>query len=340
MPEVPARINDPELAAMPEIGRRLADGEPLIVQFSCALYTGAQLEQIDELCATYGEKLTVRFFGHYTSTFDANVVRSIPHVVSLSLDCLINADNVHAVADLPRLQHLALDIFDLQNPGVLRFEGLRALRSLAVGDTRSTRIDLTPIAECTLLESLRISGQTHGLHAIAELPELQELTLRSISRRTSLGFVSHIAKLDSLSIVLGGRDNVNEIAHSTLRVLELIRIRGLSDVGDLVRFPALDTFHVEDQIRINALRFPEGSACTSLRILNCKTLSSLDGLERLPLRELRIAETSLDPDVLLSSLPNTLEICAIYTGKERENRRIRQILDQKGYREFDVAMPP
>jgi len=337
MSTFPARINDPEPAAMPEIRKRLEVGESLIVQFSGAFYTSAQLQQIDELCATYGERLNVRFFGHYKSTFDANVVRSIPRVVSLNLDCLVNAENVHAIADLPRLQHLALDILDLQNPDVLRFEGLRSLRSLAVGDTRSARIDLGPIAECTFLESLRISGQTHGLDALAELPELRDLTLRSIPKRASLGFVCRIAKLTSLGIVLGGRDNIDEIVHPTLRALELVRIRGLSDVGDLTRFPALATFQVEDQIRIKTIGFPEGCACTSLRLLNCKTLSSLQGLERLPLRELRVYGTSLDADSLIPTLPSTLEICAIYTGKEREDRRIRQILDQKGYREFGAS---
>ena len=57
-------------------------------------------------------------------------------------------------------------------------------------------------------------------------------------------------------------------------------------------------------------------------------------LERLPLRELRIARTALDADALIPMLPSTLEICALYTGKERENRRIRELLDQRGYREF------
>ena len=53
------------------------------------------------------------------------------------------------------------------------------------------------------------------------------------------------------------------------------------------------------------------------------------------LRELRLAKTTLDPDKLLQgNLPPNLEVCAIYTGKERENQRIRDLLDARGYREY------
>lgn len=40
----------------------------------------------------------------------------------------------------------------------------------------------------------------------------------------------------------------------------------------------------------------------------------------------------MEPEALLAlRLPPSLKHCAMYTGKERENKRIREVLDSRGY---------
>ncbi|HKY34364.1 MAG TPA: hypothetical protein VJN18_00380 [Polyangiaceae bacterium] len=335
----PTLINNPRPEQMSELAERLAGGEALLVQFADAIYTPEQLQQLDELCATHRAQLHVRFYAHYGSIFDASILRALPHVVTLKLDCLQHANHVDTIAELPHLEHLGIDIFELADTQILRFENLRALRSLFVGDTRRSRLDLSYVSTFAQLDSLRISGQTLGLQAIADLPALRALTLRSIPKSSALGFVSKIASLRSLDVVLGGRSDVHEVQSTNLRDLELIRIRGLSDLGDLARFPNLVSLVLEDQIQVRAVHLtPANATCQSLRIFNCKNLSTLSGLNHLTqLRHLRIGTTPLDIDSLLATLPPTLETCGIYTGKERENRRIRELLDARGIREFDAG---
>lgn len=336
MTSVPSRINDPDAAELTTVGERLTAGERLIVQFSEALYTSAQLDVIDALCAQHGSALEVRFYGHYRSVFDGGVLLQIPSVVNLSVDCLQEVRNIDAIAQLSNLRELSLGVFDITDTRLLRFPNLRSLRSLALGDTRSKNLDLSYLVDYVSLESLRVSGHTKGIEAISSSPALASLTLSCISKSTRLTFISTMRNLKRLRLILGGRPSISEVEAPQLHELEVIRVRGLAELAGLDRFPGLRSLAVEDQIRIERLSFtPANSELLDLRIFNCKTLRELSGLEHLgQLRQFRVGRTALDPDQLLAwRMPTTLEVCAVYTGKERENRRIRKALDARGYRE-------
>ena len=82
---------------------------------------------------------------------------------------------------------------------------------------------------------------------------------------------------------------------------------------------------------------PVNKDLETLRIFNCKTLRNLTGLNYAPhLRHLRIGTTMLDVELLIAQpLSRSLKIFAFYTGKTRENAKIRARLDELGYAEFD-----
>jgi protein phosphatase 1 regulatory subunit 7 len=101
-------------------------------------------------------------------------------------------------------------------------------------------------------------------------------------------------------------------------------------------FPALRSLVIEDQIRLENIRFtPSNRNLESLRIFNCKSLHGLSGLEHLArLKSIRIGKTNLRIDSILEQkLAASLEVFALYTGRFKENAAIRKKLDALGYRE-------
>jgi len=327
-------VNNPREADLQGVERRLAAGEPTVVQFNDRTYTAALLGRIDGLCARFGALLHVRFYGHHRSTFDCRTLEQIPSVANLGVDSLLHADRVEALGELTCLVELRIGIYDLQDEKILRFPNLQTLRSLTFGETKTRAIDLSFLAAFQALEELRLNGHTRNLGVLGGLFALETLALNSIGRDARLDFLSEMAGLRRLTLLLGGRSSIADVHAERLTDLEVLRVQGLTELGNLARFPSLASFAVEDQRRVTRLTFsPPDSGIESLRIGNCRSLSEIVGLEALSrLRQLRIAMSAIDPDVLLASpLPPNLRTFAIHTGSERENRRIRAILDARGY---------
>jgi protein phosphatase 1 regulatory subunit 7 len=139
-----------------------------------------------------------------------------------------------------------------------------------------------------------------------------------------------------LVLILGGRESVSEIEHDLLEELEILRVLGFNNIDSLDRFPGLRLLAIEDQIRLENIRFgPSNGNLESLRIFNCKSLRSLDGLGHLgQLKSIRIGTTALSINSILQQrLAASLEVFAFYTGRVKENAAIRKKLDALGYRE-------
>jgi protein phosphatase 1 regulatory subunit 7 len=168
------------------------------------------------------------------------------------------------------------------------------------------------------------------------LPALRMLSLGHIPKKQKHGFVSKIRSLRRLVVILGGRENISEIQHDSLEELEILRVLGFNNVDSINGFPSLRSLTIEDQIRLEKIRFtPSNRNLESLRIFNCKSLRGLNGLEHLgQLKSIRIGETKLRIDSILEQkLAASLELFAFYTGRLKENAAIRKKLDALGYRE-------
>jgi hypothetical protein len=329
------RINDPTTVSRTHLNEVLRRGVAPTIQFSKPGYSPSLLKEINSLCAEYGEKLEVRFYGHYSGTFDAAAVRHLPDVQWLSVDCLMRICNEDEIARIPNLRKFSFGVYEFDNPGFLGTLNLRRIRRLALSDNRHKNFDLAPLVQCAELDEFFLNGHTKNITAISHLPKLNTLSLGSIAKRCALEFVNDIPHLQTLTIILGGRENIDELKHPSLGALEILRVRALSDLGDLSRFPGLRRLRVEDQLQLRSISFV-GSDLEEVSIHNCKNLEKLVGLLELRrLREFRTSRTKLDVDSLLdASWPDSMEIVAIYSGSDKWNKRARNILDSKGYREL------
>jgi hypothetical protein len=321
----------------------LASGKTVTIQFSKPIYDGRLLAEIDHLCQKYGDKVEVRFFGHYSTVFDASNLAFIPNVQWLSIDCLLRISAIESLFKLARLRLLSIGVYELDMPDILSRLQIDNIRELSVCETRKSNIDLSPLSKCCKISRLRVASHHAGFSVLKELCSLEELSLRSLSKKQSLESVSDIPKLEKLDIILGGRPNIDEFSHANLKELNVVRVLGFRSVGDLRRFPALRQLRIEDQIKLESLDMSKASqSLLRLLVSNCKSLKHIGALQHLiRLENLRIGQTNIDYDALLASpLPASLRTVSFWTGKRKKDAILRAKLDSLGYDKFTREKKP
>jgi len=330
------RIENPRIVGSEEISRLISDGIIPVIQFSEKAYDRKILKNIDSLCINFGESLEVRFYGHYNSDFDASWLEFLPNVANLSIDCMQSIRNEAALEKLENLKKLSFGIYDFEDREFLSRLKLDKVEKLVVGDNHKNCFDLSSLSKCRNLVELFISGHTKGIQSIGALPKLQVLTLGSIPKKQDLGFVNSLANLKRLTILLGGRESISEITNPNIEELEIIRVRGFGELDNIDRFKKLNILEIEDQIRLKRLDFEKSlPSLKYLRIANCKELDTIEGIERLRnIEHIRIYKTNLDLEKFVKqSFPKTLKILAVYTGKSKIDKKLRQTLDEMGFLE-------
>ncbi len=330
------RITDQTEFEENSIADLIAAGREVVLQYSKQIYTPALLRRLEGLAKRSGDKLQIRFFGHYGGSFDCAFLRHLPSVRNLAVDCLNAVEHIEVVHELGELRALSIGAYDVIPADFLDSPAFTRLHTLALAETRTQNLDLRPLGAMKELSRLHITGYSNGIEVLGGLHSVRHLSLSRIKNRVHLGFVSSMDGLRSLSLILGGRESIEEINHAFLASLEIIRIRGLCRFVPAA-FPGLEYLQIEDQIRLGSIEFAErNSKLKRLIIVNCKGLKDLSGLGRLSLlSELRVATTSLDIDLLVSQgLPGSLKVVGFYTGREKANREIREKLDALGYSEF------
>jgi protein phosphatase 1 regulatory subunit 7 len=78
-----------------------------------------------------GHKAGGSFFGHYGSSVDASRLEFLPDVQALSIDCLMEAQNLEALSGLKRLLQLSRGIYRLNSPRILSFLPMESWRGLS-----------------------------------------------------------------------------------------------------------------------------------------------------------------------------------------------------------------
>jgi len=327
------RIQDPDIIDLALIEQALNENFEVIVQFSDNTYTDKILRELNELCLGYNENFTIRFYGHHRSIFDCKTLRKITNVKSLGVDCLIKAQNIDSLTKLDQLKKLRLGIYELKDTEILSAENFKKLNRLVIGDTKTRALNLEYLKHYHDLTYLMICGHTKNIDVVGELKRLDFLSLNSISK-VSLNFVNRLPALKILRIILGGRPNINEINNDKIEHLELIWIRGLNDLSNISTFKKLKSLLIQDQIQLSSIHFDTAlPGLTDCKILNCKTLGSLTGINNLnSLNQLRISKTTIDFDSFIKQeLPQSLKILAFYTSKSKIDKQIKAVLQIKGF---------
>jgi len=334
-----SRIDNPETVSENTLLSALGSRGLPTIQFSKPGQSKALLKSINALCKVFGKKLPIRFYAHYQDDFDASVLEHLPDVQWLLVDCLQQISNSEKLFELPKLKKLSFGVYNYDTRDFLNKLDIDKLEQLSIGETKKRNFDLSPLREGNQIRSLSVAGHDKNIDVISDMESLETLNLHFIGKRTSLEFVSSIAKLRALKITLGGRQNIDEIKHPLLKELEIIRIRGFNDLGDLSRFPHLKRLHIADQIKVLSISL-QNPYLNELKILNCKALNELNGLEALKnINHVRCYKTSLDYENLSQlNWAKSLKILALYSGNNKSDEALRRQLDSRGFKEFSKTL--
>jgi len=330
-----SRINNPDKVTEKSVLSAKGTWGLPTIQFSKSGQSKGLLKSINALCKVFGAKLPVRFYGHYENGFDATVLKHLPDVQWLLIDCLQDMSNSENVFQLPKLKKLSFGVYNYENSEFLSQLNLQKLEQLTIGETKKRNIDLALLAKAKKMRSLSIVGHSTNIVEVRHMQSLEELSLNLIGKKNSVEFISKIANLKTLKIILGGRQNIDEVSHPVLEELEIIRVRGLNNIGELSRFPCLKRLQIEDQIQLKSIELASPKL-EDLKILNCKNFNQIEGLSSLKkLKQLRCSRTALDYAELTEfSWPESMETLALYSGNKKQDEIIRKRLDMKGFKEF------
>lgn len=330
------RIDNPDKIDKLLIDRCLKDGGLVIVQFSGKLYSEKILSELNELCYKYDENFSVRFYGHYQSSFDCKTLLKLPNIKALWLDCLLKIDNLDVLTSLENLRRLSLGVFELKETEIFQSKNFQNLKELIIGETRTKALNLKYLENYLNLTHLAVCGHTKHIDAVGKLNELEYLGLNSISK-VKLDFVNKLKKLKSLHFVLGGRENLDEIEENEIESLQIIRVRAFNSFKNISNFTKLRKLLIEDQIQLKELHFDKNMpTLKDFKLINCKALKSLTGIKKLEgLNQLRIWKTDINFDEFIArqSFPKSLDIFAFYTTKMKIDREIKERLLKMGYKD-------
>lgn len=293
------RITNPKTLLPGEILEACGQYERLVIQFSTPeAYDPVILQSLNEACRLAGKRLQVRFYGHYRTPFDAALLRHLPETCNLAVDCLSEIVHEEEIGRLPKLKCLNFGVFKLNRPDFLNTIDIGQLEELVLAENHKRNIDLSPLARGKSLTKLFIQGHSKGIDAIAGLPHLCKLTLCCYAKKHPLSFITAISALREMTLILGGRDNIDDMSSTSIEMLQILRVRGLSTLGDLSRFPSLSALRIEDQLQLSSLDLC-GSKLERLLLANCRNLVELSGLNvQNRLREFCASGVALDLNAL------------------------------------------
>jgi hypothetical protein len=200
-----------------------------------------------------------------------------------------------------------------------------------LAESRKNSIDLAPLAQYERLRVLFLNSHTRNIEALGRLNGIRKLLLGSMPKKQPLNFVGAMSGLLSLTLILGGRESLHPLAHPGVRHLEVLRVRGFTNIG-LSLFPQLEKLCIEDQLQFKCLELEPATLLRWLSIWNCKSfreLGSLNGVKHL--EYLFVGKTSIDPEVVLSTAPKSLKYLAITGYAKRKADELKARIESLGY---------
>jgi hypothetical protein len=304
--------------------------------------TAAAWDLINQRLVAKRPDIKIRVFGHYGMTCDLSFLRRVRNVQRLSVDCLRDVTAVEAISELPGLRSLAIGIYNLESFDFLKSLRAENLTDLSLMATASKKPSLKVLAQFPYLKRLYLEGQQKDIEVIDALKSLEEVTLRSVTKK-SLGFLQDLPHLWSLDLKLGGSSDLSALAgKSSLKYLELWQVRGLGDLSPIAQLPGLQYLFLQSLPRVAEL--PDFSALVHLRRIcleNMKGLRSIAAVDRAPALEdvIVVAAPNLIPEDFRPLLRKaTLKRLSASFGSESKNAALKSAAREAGL-ETDRSPP-
>jgi hypothetical protein len=315
-----------------QIKTDIANGLISVIQFSKPEYTTGILAHIDDMARGCGDRLQIRFYGHYDSVFDARVLKTLPNIRNLALDSLTHIENLHEVFALQNLETLAFGVYHFDDVNFLEKLPLTRMKRLTLMENKKRNFDLRPLESAFNLQELFVEGHGKNIETLSQLNSLNQLVLRSCNARIPLAFINEMVRLTSLQLILGGRSDIREIESEVLETLEIVQVKGLNTLDELGRFKKLTALRLEDQLQLESLDVSD-LKLRRLTISNCKRLSTLLGMDQQQaLEELFVAKTQLPIEGLFEGpWPKTMRCLGLFGPSAKWNKSMAERSKQRGY---------
>lgn len=327
---------DPPKLDPREVAEKFAAGHPEYwAQYTTPPDDPATFRLLNGLSEKYGRRFCVRFFAYRGGTFDGALLRRLPEVRQLRID-LERCDDLRHFAALRRLEQLALNIKKGGPADALAHVVPEHVENVGLVETPRA-FDVAPLASFPRLRGLGLHGQTKGLARLAGHPTLESLALNRYGKGVDLSVVGGFPKLLSLGVCLGGRDDLNALAHPKVEDLHVARVLGLRSV-DLSRFPSLRVLQVEDQKQLAVLDLSAAPKLRGALLAGLPALVSvgrLDGLRNCV--ALRFYKTGVPIDAVLAAPPPRLRGLAMFGIKSKGDAAVAARIAAAGYvDEYDM----
>lgn len=178
------------------------------------------------------------------------------------------------LSHFPNVRRLAVELF-----GLADIEGLQAVNDLdefTFGLTRKKSFSLRVLRRFRSIRTLYLEGQSKDIDVVADIPHLDDLTLRSVTL-ADVALLGAMSRLKRLAINLGGTRDLRPLSMlQGLEHLELCMIRGLSDVSFIENLESLESLDL--QALRNVGRLPSFQRLARLRSIRLETMKGLSDL--------------------------------------------------------------
>jgi len=278
--------------------------------------------------------VTLQISGTSSATCDLSFLRQLPNLRSFSVNYHSKVRGIEEVACLRNLESLAVWVYSLESFDFLDAVPHRKLRSLRLGATKSRKPKLSSLLKFDRLCDLVLDGQQNDIEVISQLPQLEELVLRSVTVG-GLEFLKKLKHLWLLRVVLGGISNLAALkGMNSIKSLELLRVRGVKDIAVISTLIGLQYMGLQDLPRVLAI--PDLSQLRSLRrvlLENMKGLKNVSSLAKAPALEEFIYNKARgkEPDHFADLLKSkSLKKIWVGFGSQKKNDALADLAAQAG----------
>ncbi len=300
------------------------------------------LKQVYEHIILKKKSIGLRFYNFENTPFDMDWIADFTEIEDLEIESWGEILNIEKLANFKNLKKLHLD-FGLKMKGDLSFlsvinPDLQVLYIRAAD--KNPKVDLMPITHFKKLKALWVMYFEKNLdQAILQLPDLEYLRLRSISKYKDLDFIKHLTKLNSLSLEFCGLTDISAIAHlknlTHLNLFRLLKIEQLDFLSELnhIEYIELDVVSSVSQFPILAsLKKP-----CSVQIISCKNLIDYTNFAKTKsVMALRIENApNANVDEFLPILQNEhIKYLSIYCKNNSINEQVKVLIQEFGKQRF------